>query len=363
MFLKNVSQLSPTSLKNRYLLLSCVDFDLKKIKCYLYQLKEERYMRPYIGVTGFTDRNQVETALSEFLGADSVGEHMLMVGILVSHKTLRGETNKFPARYPAISTISDLLVSSSQVLNLVHFNTHTQNFCEELEIVAQHAGPNLDGFQLNLCWPDPTEIYAYKNKHHPSTIVLQIGGRAFAQIGLDPSKLTDVLERNYGDLIDYILLDPSGGTGQQMNIHKTNEYLDEIYSKGLQNKFGIGIAGGLSSENISILQPLVDKYDNLSIDAEGRLRIPENDLMNLSEVQRFIQASKDLLIKPTNSMVLCDGCNVKAPHEHRCHGSGPITVHGDRKEMACECIPCNNPPSAEKLQEWADAGYPEDFVF
>lgn len=38
---------------------------------------------------------------------------------------------------------------------------------------------------------------------------------------------------------------------------------------------------------------------------------------------------------------LCDGCDVRAPHEHRCHG-----------EDVCSCESCN--PSAEELARFVD---------
>jgi len=38
-------------------------------------------------------------------------------------------------------------------------------------------------------------------------------------------------------------------------------------------------------------------------------------------------------------LLICDGCNVRKPHEHRCHRS-PITQYGVMLEKACECLEC-----------------------
>ena len=41
--------------------------------------------------------------------------------------------------------------------------------------------------------------------------------------------------------------------------------------------------------------------------------------------------------------MLCDGCNVNWPHEHRCHNIGFvgfITVYGDKVYQRCECERC-----------------------
>lgn len=38
---------------------------------------------------------------------------------------------------------------------------------------------------------------------------------------------------------------------------------------------------------------------------------------------------------------LCDGCNVREPFEHRCHGAfGPIAVWGEMVEAGCNCAEC-----------------------
>lgn len=39
---------------------------------------------------------------------------------------------------------------------------------------------------------------------------------------------------------------------------------------------------------------------------------------------------------------LCDGCAVRKPWEHRCHGldAPEIVVHGERVRGPCECSEC-----------------------
>jgi hypothetical protein len=38
---------------------------------------------------------------------------------------------------------------------------------------------------------------------------------------------------------------------------------------------------------------------------------------------------------------LCDGCNVRPPWEHRCHGSS-ATVRGESTGRPCSCDECNS---------------------
>jgi len=41
---------------------------------------------------------------------------------------------------------------------------------------------------------------------------------------------------------------------------------------------GLGVAGGLSPTTLDLVRPLTNEFPDLSIDAEGRLRTPEDHL-------------------------------------------------------------------------------------
>jgi hypothetical protein len=47
----------------------------------------------------------------------------------------------------------------------------------------------------------------------------------------------------------------------------------------------------------------------------------------------------------TRRYVICDGCNVRPPFEHRCHEDRPH-VNGALVEGRCECDLCVDPPLA-----------------
>lgn len=44
---------------------------------------------------------------------------------------------------------------------------------------------------------------------------------------------------------------------------------------------------------------------------------------------------------------ICDGCNVRKPWEHRCHGPRAF-VNGERVGLPCECQQCREDESAAK---------------
>ncbi|HMQ02140.1 MAG TPA: hypothetical protein PKD79_03685 [Candidatus Doudnabacteria bacterium] len=253
---------------------------------------------PYIGVTGiFTEYDLAILLGSAFSGGNTEfpDGYQLMVGVLASGKTLDGiPSERFPNRYPAIESIPDLFAAGNDLLNLIHFNSREPNFSSQLEKLVRVCGPNLAGFQLNICWPDPIEIMKFREAGHDHAIVLQIGESAFKSIEEDPRALANKLGNEYKGLVDYILLDPSGGEGKEMDISRTDSYLEKLYGLELNNSIRFGIAGGLHSGNLEKIRPLVEKYDSLSIDAEGKLRHKSDDTMNHEELQNYLIAAKKL---------------------------------------------------------------------
>lgn len=249
---------------------------------------------PYVGITGVMPQDSITPVLDLLPGqADRCPQlHdqpccRLMSGILVSEKTLNGVPNKWPHRYPDVSKLAGIIVDDLRVLNLVHYNTRNTDLARQLIEVHEKAGlpKRLDGFQLNIAWPDPREILSFlkwvdrhRQIHHGRDgqyIVLQIGSTALEQASNSP-KLLELFLRDYVDLIDYILLDPSGGLGQASNSDYYRPYLDELYSE--KRRFGVGIAGGFGPGKLQTVAELLSEYPYLSIDAEGQLRDDQDDL-------------------------------------------------------------------------------------
>lgn len=254
-------------------------------------------MRPYIGVTGFTDQSQVEIALQAIskVANRPNNPYQLMVGVLVSHKTLYGGTSKFPNRYPPIEKISRLFPDSKDALNLVHFNTHNPKFEPELEKVIRFGGCFLHGFQLNICWPDPKQLELFRKKGNVHQIVLQIGKHAFERVDKNPKALVNKIRSEYQDLVDYILLDASCGYGIEIDVVEIDKYLRQIYSDSLHEHVMVGIAGGLSADNLHLISQLVKRYDLLSIDAEGKHRNKEDDSLNTEKMVAYIESATTVL--------------------------------------------------------------------
>lgn len=147
--------------------------------------------RPCIGITGFTARKQIDWLF------DSLPKNFsrpVMVGVLVSGKTLHGQPNKWPERYPKAEVLKTLFPSNENALNLIHFNTkEPQNLFEDMCLAQDLAGPNCHGFQLNIAWPDRKVLEDYRNKapFRQKTIVLQCGGKVLDAVARNPSMLAE----------------------------------------------------------------------------------------------------------------------------------------------------------------------------
>src|SRR5438105_4591331 len=109
-------------------------------------------MRPeaYIGITGFVARKEVDEV---FAALTKDTNRLVMVGVLVSDKTLAGEKNKWPQRYPKPDVLSTIFRSYRNALNLIHFNTKEPNrLLYSMSMAQDLAGFDCHGFQLNIAW-------------------------------------------------------------------------------------------------------------------------------------------------------------------------------------------------------------------
>jgi len=79
-------------------------------------------VKPYIGITGFTKREEVEFALKVF---PRNSNRKLMVGVLATYKSLRGipMKPKWAKQTPNPEKIKDIFSNDERVINLVHFST------------------------------------------------------------------------------------------------------------------------------------------------------------------------------------------------------------------------------------------------
>lgn len=245
-------------------------------------------LKPYIGITGLMSREDSHEPLRAMEGSS----RWFMAGVLASLKTLRGQENNWKNRYPKRRDISGIFPDNNLgwVLNLIHYNTKETSFLsDQLLWMTDIAGPNLHGFQLNIAWPSPVALTEYRVRYPNAILVLQIGSKAMREVNYNPEVLLNKVVK-YQGLVNYVLLDSSGGLGKPLDAEELKKFLGPLYESVAD--IGYGVAGGLSSTTLNLLEPLVKEFPNLSIDAEGRLRDADDNLNQYLAVQYIKEACR-----------------------------------------------------------------------
>ena len=255
-------------------------------------MEREKRKGPYVGITGFMSAEEVATVLANTNLSQS--EKLLMVGVLGSLKTMKDLPNKWPNRYPKKDEISQIFLDDPRCLNLVHYATgEKESLADQLFQMVEIAGPNLHGFQLNVNWPDPKALDAFKNRYPEKVIVFAASKNVFESVNNSPVELAARMKSEYEGLADYILLDPSGGHGIPFDADIARGYL-EAFSK-YESIFTLGAAGGLGPDTLDLVRPLIGDFPNLCIDAEGRLRTAQpEDRLNIIQATSYVRQSLNM---------------------------------------------------------------------
>jgi hypothetical protein len=225
-----------------------------------------------------------------------------MVGVLASQKTLRGEPNKWPARYPVREKLASVFVGHERAINLIHLHSepgrqllHDMEAVHELGVFNFGSVSQLCGFQLNVRWPERRILERYRKSFDSEirrmVIVLQVGNGAMEDVGWNPGDMAERV-KEYGDLVDYVLVDPSGGRGIKFNPGLIVPCLRAIKEKCRQELRTV-VAGGLGPETLHLVEPLLQEFPGISIDAEGAL-LGEDGKQDLKKTCLYLQRSFDM---------------------------------------------------------------------
>lgn len=246
-------------------------------------------MKPYIGVSCFTDVEQLKIATT-FLPEQVY--HKFMVGLSVSYKSLRGLPlkNKWQKRMIEPQKINSLLLPDPRFLNIIHYSGDDPNYLSpDLFLLNHRTNEHLHGFQLNFVWPSVQIIEKIRRYFPDLILILNLFPPNLAAVDNNPTKLKHKL-LPYRQLLDAVLIDSSGGQGQLLDPNQIFSYLSGLFDTGL----GIGFAGGLTPDNLQLLEPLAHYADSFSIDAESGLRNEANEL-DLDKVQKYLSRAYRLL--------------------------------------------------------------------
>lgn len=259
--------------------------------------------KPYVGITGPVNVQETKDICKEFsdAGYSMVSSHIPMLGFLVSYDTLNGQKIQ-NRRYPPTNALPELFkATNGRVLTMVHYTS------KELDTLSNQVAKIFDGvyknglcraIQLNIVWPDIEQVSKIKKQYPDMQIVLQVSHKAMD--GKTPNQITKRI-RDYGDLISYVLIDPSGGRGIPFNLKSSVAIYFEIKEKC--PNLTIGFAGGFNGENVvPRLKEILKQVENdkFCIDAEGGLRDKitseyGDDLLNIEKVKKYIQSASLIL--------------------------------------------------------------------
>lgn len=235
-------------------------------------------MNPYIGITDFTNFEQVQEMSRVFsTHCPQESNRILHVGVMMSYKTLHNVPSKWQNAFPPKDRIASIF-SSDEAYNCLHYADYDNNpdLWKSLATAISYGGIGIHALQLDMIWPDPSEI---ANGVHTSRkqieVILQIGKNALEEVDNNPQRVVERLG-NYEGVIHRVLLDKSMGKGLGMDADGLIPF-----ARVIRESFptlGIGAAGGLGPETIRLVEPLVAVFPDLSIDAQGRLRPSGNAL-------------------------------------------------------------------------------------
>ncbi len=284
---------------------------------------------PYVGIAGFMTPEEVRSVAADAytlsgFGTPRHGGRRLAIGALVSWKTLNGRPPGQPSRYPQIGDLRAILDAAAapyhnrapcqpegegttfdletRCLRIVHYNTKEPGLARQLDRICEAAGAHLDGFQLNVVWPDPSEVRAWAQDHPTMRVILQVNRAMFSNVARNPQLLTNEIGAKYVPWITDVLFDMSGGTGASADLAEAETVLASLYGAfggAAKGGIGIGLAGGLHWQNVADLARLFDRWPDLSIDAEGRLRDKQTDALNCELAREYARRALGVMPDPS----------------------------------------------------------------
>lgn len=227
---------------------------------------------PYVGITDFMTLSQVEDMQVVFKTNLRPGsKRKLHVGVMTSYKILHEMATKWSKAFPLKEEIASIF-GSPQAYNCLHYVDYEDHNCvwKDLSQAISYGGANINALQLDMIWPDPWDIRdGVKTSGKKVEVILQVGMKAIEEADNDPDVVIQWLKR-YNGFIDRVLLDMSMGRGVSMNTEVLMPFAKAISRK--LPELGLVVAGGLGPNTIGLVEPLVQKFPDISIDAQGKLR-------------------------------------------------------------------------------------------
>ena len=273
----------------------------------------ERIKQPYVGVSGVVSplqQRNLESISEEFALIER--GRVLALGVKAVHKTQYLDVeNKYgnewyPVGQEAFASALRKADPADTSLNVaqayldvdhVHDADYRNDFVAR---IAERGEPWLQAVQFDMLpWHKDTATLSFledlKNTHSLQ-ILLQCHKAAMEDLG--PTGVTRRLG-SYAHVLDYVLFDSSHGTGLRLDTARLDPFIAEAYTAFDPSQTGVALAGGLNGQIVrEDLPPMLEKYPNLSWDAEGQLHPVNADNkrpLDMQVTREYLKASSEIL--------------------------------------------------------------------
>lgn len=249
--------------------------------------------KPYVGITGFKFLDEVRDLVWDcFLnGYLTRSRYQVMFGFVTSSKRLQDKTSAGTSS-PALENVDGLLaVSSRGILPMMHYFTENrENLANEVIELFSHRNMYTNNYcralQINnTSWPLASEIERISETFPEMQIVLQLP----RQIQLAESSFQITKRaKDYADLADYCLLDPSGGEGKDFSVEYSADLMSAL-DVAMPHTM-MGVAGGLSPENVyEKVSAVADLYKKpFCIDVQGKVRTENGKAIDILKARQYL---------------------------------------------------------------------------
>ncbi len=248
--------------------------------------------RAYIGITGVKNRKECENLLNTVREIDLPPSHRVMIGGLASYKGLAWGEVADPDQYAAHGQLETVFINDRQLFNVLHYNSRAGGLTAQVIYLLEKVNL-VDGIQLNIPWPHPRLLRQLRERYY-AEVILQVSAEAAAMLNHDPGRIAAKLTE-YDGLIEYALLDPSGGFGKPFDPGYIAPILQAVVDSELN--IGWGVAGGLGPGGLEKLEPLLQICPRLSWDAQAGLRTTDNQALDLAACESYLLEGIALLHK------------------------------------------------------------------
>lgn len=251
--------------------------------------------RPYIGVTGIKRPLDTSAVVNIFKDSEiSTIGYWGMIGYLFSQHKLKSDAE--------LTKLAESISGSSTDVTrsfLHYFSPDEDNVKREVEQTIRGLqkinGRIFDGLQVNVPWIDPRIVEDLRLRYG-LLLTLQVGPRIIH----GSSKSKEIRRRlfDYNGIVDYILVDASGGRGESINFHdacRFSDLIDEAFYNSNFKPIKL-FAGGFSSKNVSYnvmsLHNLIG--EKFGIDAQKKLKNINGNL-DTGQLLNYVNSAVEIL--------------------------------------------------------------------